>query len=73
MNLSGTIGRPQAFYARLLLVVLAIIAVLAALLGPALTRGQQRAPTGSSASAIEDIGIAFQMVFAHDHHLSFPD
>jgi prepilin-type N-terminal cleavage/methylation domain-containing protein/prepilin-type processing-associated H-X9-DG protein len=54
-----------------LLCVIGIIAVLAALLLPALTKGQQRARQLECASDLRQIGIAFHS-FAHDHAGRFP-
>ena len=54
-----------------MLVVVAIIAVLAALLLPALTRGKARAQRVECISDLKQLGLAFQM-FAHDHHGAYP-
>lgn len=54
-----------------LLVVVAIIAVLAALLLPALTRGKARAQRVECISDLNQLGTAFQM-FAHDHQGRYP-
>lgn len=54
-----------------LLVVIAIIAVLAALLLPALTKGKARAQRIECISDLKELGAAFQM-FAHDHQSRFP-
>ncbi len=54
-----------------LLVVIAIIAILAALLLPALTRGKARAQRVQCIGNLKEMGTAFQM-FAHDHHGRFP-
>lgn len=54
-----------------LLVVVAIIAVLAALLLPALTRGKSRAQRVECISDLNQLGTAFQM-FAHDHQGRYP-
>ncbi len=54
-----------------LLVVIAIIAILAALLLPALTRGKARAQRIQCIGNLKELGVAFQM-FAHDHRGRFP-
>lgn len=51
--------------------VIAIIAVLAALLLPALTRGKARAQRVACISDLKQLGTAFQM-FAHDHQGRYP-
>jgi prepilin-type N-terminal cleavage/methylation domain-containing protein/prepilin-type processing-associated H-X9-DG protein len=54
-----------------LLVVIAIIAILAALLLPAIERVRARARRVQCASQLKQIGIAFHS-FAHDHNSEFP-
>ena len=54
-----------------LLVVIGIIAILAALLLPALSGGQKRARRVWCESNLRQIGIAFHS-FAHDHNSKFP-
>lgn len=54
-----------------LLVVIAIIAVLAALLLPAVNRGKTRALRIACISDLNQVGTAFQL-FAHDHRNGFP-
>jgi prepilin-type N-terminal cleavage/methylation domain-containing protein len=54
-----------------MLVVIAIIATLAALLLPALTRGKQRAQRIQCVANLKEMGTAFQL-FAHDHRGQFP-
>ena len=61
----------RAFTLVEMLVVIAIIAVLAALLLPALIRGKQRAQRIQCINNLEQTGTAFQM-FAHDHRGKFP-
>jgi prepilin-type N-terminal cleavage/methylation domain-containing protein len=63
--------KEQAFTLVEMLVVIAIIAVLAALLLPALTRGKQRAQRIQCIGNLKEMGTAFQM-FAHDHQGKFP-
>src|SRR5215469_14418041 len=54
-----------------MLVVISIIALLAALLLPALNGGKQRAKRIVCESQLRQIGIAFQS-FSHDHNSKFP-
>ncbi len=54
-----------------LLVVIAIIAILAALLLPALNGGKKRAQRIVCENNLRQLGLAFQM-FAHDHNSKFP-
>src|ERR1700745_4347523 len=63
--------KSRAFTLVEMLVVIAIIAVLAALLLPALTRGKQRAQRIECIGNLKEMGTAFQM-FAHDHQGRFP-
>lgn len=63
--------RNSAFTLVELLVVVAIIAILAALLLPALTRGKARAQRVTCISDLKQLGTAFQM-FAHDHQGRYP-
>src|SRR5689334_14206578 len=61
----------RAFTLVEMLVVIAIIAVLAALLLPALTRGKQRAQRIQCIGNLKEMGTAFH-IFAHDHRGKFP-
>ena len=61
----------RAFTLVELLVVIAIIAILAALLLPALAGGKKRAQRIQCMSDLKQVGTAFQM-FAHDHSSGFP-
>jgi prepilin-type N-terminal cleavage/methylation domain-containing protein/prepilin-type processing-associated H-X9-DG protein len=63
--------KAQAFTLVEMLVVIAIIAVLAALLLPALTQGKRRAQRIQCIGNLNEIGTAFQ-IFAHDHGGKFP-
>jgi prepilin-type N-terminal cleavage/methylation domain-containing protein/prepilin-type processing-associated H-X9-DG protein len=63
--------RAAAFTLVELLVVIAIIALLAALLLPALSGGQLRAKRILCENNLAQIGLAFQS-FAHDHNSKFP-
>ena len=54
-----------------LLVVIGIIAILAALLLPALNGGKKRAQRIVCENHLRQLGLAFQM-FAHDHNSKFP-
>src|SRR6185503_17273050 len=80
MSLKGPcpIPRPSGLVARNgftlieLLVVIAIIALLAALLLPALGRAKSRAVRGACLSNLRQIGLAFQM-YTDDHADRMPD
>ena len=63
--------KPSAFSLVELLVVIAIIALLAALLLPAMNRGKARAKRIECIGDLNQLGTAFQM-FAHDHRGRFP-
>lgn len=63
--------KTSAFSLVELLVVIAIIALLAALLLPALNRGKARAKRVECIGDLNQLGTAFQM-FAHDHRGRFP-
>lgn len=54
-----------------LLVVIGIIAILAALLLPALNRGKARAQRAECINDLNELGVAFHL-FAHDHNSRFP-
>jgi prepilin-type N-terminal cleavage/methylation domain-containing protein/prepilin-type processing-associated H-X9-DG protein len=63
--------KDRAFTLIELLVVIAIIAILAALLLPALSKGKDRARRIQCISNLNEIGVGFQ-IFAHDHGSKFP-
>jgi len=71
MNTAPSNRAESAFTLVEMLVVIAIIALLAALLLPALTASQMRAKRITCESQLRQIGIAFQS-FAHDHNGKFP-
>src|SRR5437667_5887790 len=54
-----------------LLMVIAIIAILASLLLPALSKAQERGRRIKCLSNLKQIGVAFH-TFAHDHNDKFP-
>ena len=71
MNSPQSHRRAGAFTLVELLTVIAIIAILAALLLPAVTRSQMRARRIVCVHDLGQIGIAFQ-IFLHDHASKFP-
>jgi len=71
MRVTRSRGKPGAFTLIELLVVIAIIAILAALLLPAVNQGRARAKRISCISHLRQVGVAFQD-FAHDHNGAFP-
>src|SRR5688500_12050959 len=54
-----------------LLVVIAIVAILAAILLPALGKAKQQAKRAACGNNLQEIGVAFHS-FAHDHNSKFP-
>jgi len=71
MKATRSSGRIRAFTLLELLFVVAIIAILVALLLPALTKAQQQGRRAQCVSQLRQMGIAFQN-FAHDHNSQFP-
>ena len=71
MKPGASIRRRNAFSLVELLTVIAIIAILAALLLPALTRSQQRAKRIACLHNLQQIGLGFHS-FANDHAGNFP-
>src|SRR5437588_11372758 len=64
-------GRARAFTLLELLCVVGIIAILAAILLPALSQGGARAKRIQCVNNLRQIGLAFH-TFAHDHNGQFP-
>jgi prepilin-type N-terminal cleavage/methylation domain-containing protein len=71
MKTLHTNPRTHAFTLIELLCVIAIIAILAAMLLPALTQGTARAKRAACVNYLREIGVAFH-AFAHDHNGQFP-
>jgi prepilin-type N-terminal cleavage/methylation domain-containing protein/prepilin-type processing-associated H-X9-DG protein len=71
MDFSKSNRRASAFTLVELLTVISIIAILAGLLLPVVSRSQQRAKHVWCESNLRQIGIAFHS-FAHDHNSKFP-
>src|SRR5204862_5100680 len=71
MKTFGQRSRGRAFTLIELLTVIAIIATLAALLLPVISKGKMRARQAQRASNLKQNGLAFHQ-FAHEHDSRFP-
>jgi prepilin-type N-terminal cleavage/methylation domain-containing protein/prepilin-type processing-associated H-X9-DG protein len=71
MRLHRASAKCRGFSLLELLCVVAVIAILAALLLPALTQARDRAKQTQCAAQLKDIAVAFHS-FAHDHNNQFP-
>src|SRR5882757_6524496 len=71
MNSLQSHRRAGAFTLVEMLTVIAIIGILAALLLPALSKGQMRARRITCLNGMGQMGIAFH-IFIHDHNGKFP-
>jgi prepilin-type N-terminal cleavage/methylation domain-containing protein/prepilin-type processing-associated H-X9-DG protein len=71
MRTARPVKRPEGFSLIELLVVIAIIALLAAMLLPALDQAKGRAKSVQCKGDLRQVGLGFQS-FAHDHNGHFP-
>jgi len=71
MNWDQQLRRARGFTLIELLVVIAIIAILAALLLPALGKAKLQAKRAYCGNNLQEIGVGFHS-FAHDHNSKFP-
>ena len=71
MNWDRQLRRARGFTLIELLVVIGIIAILAALLLPALGKAKLQAKRAACANHLQQIGLGFHS-FAHDHNSKFP-
>ena len=70
-RITGGTSKERGFTLIELLVVIAIIAILAAMLLPALAAAKTRALMAQDASNMRQLGLAFN-VYAGDHHNQYP-
>ena len=69
--MSNRTRRPSGFTVVEILVVMAILFLLAAVLLPAMTRGNKRSPHISCTSNLKQIGLSFRL-YSNDHEDKFP-